>query len=710
MLIQSIDRVRDKDGRSQHAASVTTDAGVIHADHFPHLFVGIHIEEEMVMINGQKQKCYMPTDLGVCANKLRPSSSGRVNLYTKEERRANRLAYQEKKAKKNGKSFDPDGIEENPDDVVLLNLEQLRRDTMFYYSVKDFLSFRDINRLVFSRNNKGFKDIYEVYERMPYELLCLLTTKFEDYFHLFPQICKLQIPKTFEERLNEYRYGARYLLRHMEQNGDTWMPYGEFRDQFYRLFEQVGKPMRYGSPRAVLEYFDEFTIDPKLTDEAKVFRTETKLREMDILNIIDQYRNVASPYRSFDPTEMSDFEDEQRDAILHSVICKGRLSIITGGPGVGKTTVLRKIIDTMREQYPDIQVRFLASTGKAANRIKEALGNPPDVTIKTVHKFLHWGQETIWTEENVREVKDSGLVIVDESSMMDLLIFSKLINALDMQKTKIILVGDCDQLPSVEMGNILSDMIALGVPCFRLCINHRNNGVILENAKKIISGDPFLKEDDCFRIVDAAPSVGWLQAGLCVVDAEKMVDENGEKREIAAFSPYRTEKIDGSTADINKTVQEAIFKGDRKYKCGDRFYVGDRVVMTQTNYEARYFNGDIGVLEQYSRRNGFMVSINGEIRNVADESHMDLAYSLTIHKSQGSEYDEVLITIPKYTPFITRRMLYTAVTRAKSRVTIFASKETIRQVILNNKDRNRRTFLAEIAKKREEEANNKKKA
>ena len=683
MVLYDINRVRDKDGKSTHAATVVTDQGQFHTDFFPCIFVGMMFEKETVMIGGKNMECYMPVNLGACENKRR---------Y-----RAPKPKKKSEEPKDTGS--DTANLETNVDDVITFNLERMRRETIFYYNVKDLLSYNDIVRLTYARNMGKYKDILEKYEQNPYTMLCEMTAD-GTYFSKFPQVARLQIPKTFDERLVEYRYGARYILHHMESSGDTWMPYGEFKREFLSLFKSIGRPMRYGSPRAILEHFDEFDIEDVAGDDAKVFRTETKMREIDVYNIVEQYRRSNSPYPAFSPVGMDGFEDEQKEAVLNSVTCKGRISIITGGPGVGKTTVLKKIVDTMREQYPDVNVRFLASTGKAANRIKESLGQGyDDITIKTVHKFLGWG--AVYDSDKKDEIKESGLIIVDESSMMDLYIFSLLLNALDMQKTKVILVGDCDQLPSVECGNILSDMIALGVPTFYLKKNHRNNGAILENAQRIINGDPFLKEDDHFRIVDNAPSLGWMHAALCISDMEHKVDEEtGEKVEIAAFSPFKTDKMDGNTGDINKMVQESLFKKDAS---GHKpislwgYHIGDRVVFTRTDYNAGYFNGDIGIVTAWNRH--FMVAVNGETKVVVNDSDIELAYSLTIHKSQGSEYDEVFIVIPTYTPFITRRMLYTAVTRARKKVTIFASREVIRKVVMNNSDRNRRTFLAVVAQK-----------
>lgn len=672
MKLCIIDRVKDEKGIDTHAATITTDTCIIHADFFPYMPVGMEFEEEEVFVNNTHIKAYMPTDLGVLKNTFR----------------------------KTGENMDKESSELN-------DIDRSREDALFYYSVKDFISYPDILNITYSDNKKGVgRSIYSQYLKSPYVFICSQTDKYgeELYSGVFPDLSKVVITKTFEERLTEYRYGARYILKTMEHSGDTWMPYSEFKEKFLSLFKSIGKPMRVGNPRAILEYFDDFDIDPVISGDAKVSLKATKMEELDILEIINGYRKVATPFPAFNPGDIDDFfTTEQVFAIKNAIICKGRISIITGGPGTGKTTVLKKIIYTMKENYPDVKIKFLASTGKAANRIKETLGDKT-ITVSTVHKFLGIGNNFYSSKkrETDKEIKQSGLIIVDESSMTDVKIFSMLLNKLDMQKTKIILVGDCDQLPSVECGNILSDLIALDIPCYYLKENHRNNGVILSNAQKIIEGDPFLFEDEHFRIVEESPSIGWMNAAIRTAcdDIKMNTEETDEDKEIAVFSPYRREEIDGSSYHMNNLIQSSIFKGNTTGRCS-RFFIGDKVVFTRNNNsnndKESYYNGDIGIFAGYNRGK-YLVSVNGEIKEVEKKADIDLAYSLTIHKSQGSEYDEVRISIPKYTSFITRRMLYTAITRAKEKVTIYASKGTIRRIILNNSDRDRRTYLSYVSK------------
>ena len=668
MFLCNIERVKDNHNKHTHEATITVKDTVdseesreFRASFFPYMPLGVIFEEQTMFVGGKVQKVYFPVDLGTCAGKIRPQ----------------------------GDNMNSEGME-------VFTLDRVQDDVKFYYSLKEFLSYSEILIMI----GRVQKNVYREFIRNPYAMVCEMRASDEDYFRLFPELAKTVIPRTFDERLQEYRYGAKFLMHRTESQGDTWISYTDFKKNFLRMFDRIGRPMRYGSPWGVLQYFsDDFIVEPGDDGDYMVFLRRTFRKELLILQVVDQYRNAVSPFPSFMPTDMEGLEDEQKNAIVNSITCRGRISIITGGPGVGKTTVLRKVISTMQEQYSDVEVRFLASTGKAANRIRETIGGNNIAQISTVHKFLGRGSSGYYSKKTNEDIKKAGLIIVDESSMTDIDIFSDLLNRLDMQKTKVILVGDKNQLPSVAAGNVLGDLIDLGVPCYYLTKNHRNSGCILENANRILEGNVFLKEDDSFRIVDRSPSIGWIRAGFEVAAAEKnniSGNEDIPQRDLAAFSPYRKENIKGSAYFINKMAQNSIFRGGRSIR---NFYIGDRVIFTRTDYRAGYFNGDIGILTGY-KDGYYYVSVDEEVKTVQDVEDIELAYSITIHKSQGSEYDEIVITIPKYSRFITRRMLYTAVTRARLGVTIYASRSTLRRIIMNDSDRNRKTYMAVVANRR----------
>ena len=438
--------------------------------------------------------------------------------------------------------------------------------------------------------------------------------------------------------------------------------------------------MRVGEPSAILRYFQhEFYLEKPFCKTSKVAFLSTKNKEMDIYNTYIATKDLPTLFPKYHPNIQTDFTEEQKIAIKESILSNGRLSVLTGGPGTGKTTVIEEIVKGIQEEYPETQIRLMAPTGKAAKRIEEVMGDF-DIEISTIHKFLGHGKE-FKTKEDRDRIRASGFIVIDETSMLDLNIFWELLDNIDLEHCKVLLVGDVNQLPSIGAGNILHDMIHIGVPTYYLTLNHRSVKNIKKNADHIIKGEFDLKEDETFKIISKNSSVGWYFAGIDSLEYEKC----------SVISPYRKEQIEGSAYAINHLIQSAKFSTLNK-KIG-KYHVGDLVIFVETNYKKGYFNGEMGTVVSY--HNGcYSVKIGETLVEVEDTKEMELGYSYSIHKSQGSENDTVIISIPRYSDFITRRMFYTAVTRAKQKVLIYASYETIRKVIMNHKDEERLTFLS----------------
>ena len=555
-------------------------------------------------------------------------------------------------------------------------MEHERESAGFFYRTKDFITFADI--LYFCRINEKPLSTYNWY---PFELMNIQSLSSSKPIARFADIDRGFIPTTFEMRLEELRYACREVLTMNESEGHTWISYGDFCTKLNRLLTKSNRTLSSGQqPSAVLRHFNnEFYLDDHLSKDAKVARVYIRNLEYSIYNAITACKNMASPYSQFHPVTTG-LSVEQERAVTGSMTTKGRVSIVTGGPGTGKTTVLTCIVDTLATQYPGTKVAMLAPTNKATKRIEEVIGDR-DICIKTIHKFVGWG--SFVTKEMRDEMRSFQVIIVDEFSMADIEIFWELLSAINLEDTKLILVGDADQLPSVGAGNLLRDLIALGIPTFRLTQNFRSCGLIDKNAKRIINGQVFLEEGDEFRIVPCGVG-GWMSAAITVA---------GEKdADIATISPYRKDSIAGSAGNINDMVQKALYSRDTYSRCG-KFYRGDHVIFTGSNADAGYVNGECGIIVSYYD-GVYTVDVDGATVEVGYEQDIELAYSITIHKSQGSEYDTVIIVLPKASQFVTRRMLYTAVTRAKSQVIVYASKETIRAVIANNTDEERRTFLS----------------
>lgn len=557
-------------------------------------------------------------------------------------------------------------------DESLINdtIQLLRANASFFYRVCNLLSYERYEKLT-----REIPDIAKRFKENPY-ILCEKEDEDGQVYIPFQKLDSVVNLKSFEMRKLELKMAATMILKQNEQRGNTWMTYESFAARFAFILKYNGHPLQVGNASAILNFFPEFYVDLPLTPQSRVAFQKTKSFEYYIERTIRQFIHVPTLFGRYrPPMTLEGLTEEQMEAIRGAILSDGRLSILTGGPGVGKTTVISQIVDGIQNAYPTLEIRLLAPTGKASKRIKEQMGER-EVEVSTIHKFLGYGKKFI-SKEDRDEVKKSGLVIIDESSMVDVEIFYQLLIALDMSKTKIILVGDEDQLPSIGAGDILHDFIKMGIPTFRLTMNFRNTGLIHENAQKIIRGEIDLEQDDYFMIDEKSPTLGWLFAG---VDMENDI----------IVVPYHSEKKNGSVPEINRIAQNR-----RKLTTRIAQYnVGDIVICLKNNYKQGYLNGDIGFYR--GKTDGVHEVLIGEQSISVLDEDLELGYAITIHKSQGSEYPILSICIPEYNSFITRRMFYTAVSRAKERVRIYAKWHVINRIILNNKDEARQTFLGTL--------------
>lgn len=553
---------------------------------------------------------------------------------------------------------------------------RLRQAEEFYYATRDFLFYDDyvyIQKTYPTNCAKKFKT-------NPFFITTLTKENTDIPICTAPVVDSHIILSTFEDRKQEMFYIIKHALQRNESNGHTWMYYSELESYVKKTLASDGHPLLSGGVFPYIRYFsDDFYFEPG-TDlySSKVGLFSTYNTEYIIYRAVSSASRRPTPFPLYEHINNEDLSTEQNKAIKNIITKGGHISILTGGPGTGKTTILREAIDTLLMQYPYSRVHLLAPTGKASKRIKEVFGER-DISISTVHKFLGYGH--ILTRKELDVIHMADLVVVDESSMLDLEIFSRLLTLLDMSHTKLILVGDVDQLPSIGAGNILSDLITLGVHTERLTENYRSLGSIVFNARKMNAGELFLREDDSFKIIDGIPAF----ASDFVTGMDKDAD--------IVITPYRVQNKRGSATNINKIAQERIFRNSRTFSTGD-FRVGDVVVMNHTNYKQGYFNGESGVVLAFLPTGDYVVGFGDRELTVKNPKEMDLGYAITTYKSQGSEYDDIDICIPEFSDFVTRRMLYTAVTRAKRRVRLFASKSTIFKIIMNNPEQIRRTFLS----------------
>ena len=395
-------------------------------------------------------------------------------------------------------------------------------------------------------------------------------------------------------------------------------------------------------------------------------------------------------------TEMGfTFAEEQRHAIrtaLTSPIC-----IISGGPGTGKTSIQRAILNIYKKAFPDSDVVCCAPTGRAARRMEQSTGYP----ASTIHKVLNL------TAGEVHELKDidlleADLVLVDEVSMMDMLTTWYLFNALP-PSCRLILVGDADQLPSVGPGAVLNELLACGkLPAVILdkVFRQSEGSLVAENAQRIRHGVSDLEFGDDFQFWPSAEETQSAQYLMWFYKRE--VDRYGVDN-VALLTPFRKKSKTGVyslNAALHDTINPASPEKD-EIETGQRILrVGDKVMQMKNRDFAS--NGDVGYICTSKRdSDGILVEVDfGDDRVVAYEDaeslrQVELAYAATIHKSQGSEYDAVLINIQNmHGKMLNRALIYTAETRAKKQVIIVGDWEAVVRAIQTADTKRRNTMLA----------------
>jgi exodeoxyribonuclease V alpha subunit len=388
-------------------------------------------------------------------------------------------------------------------------------------------------------------------------------------------------------------------------------------------------------------------------------------------------------------TDTITLDASQENAL--AMMLREPLCIVTGGPGTGKTTILREAL----ARIPNARVALCAPTGKAAKRMAEATG----IEAKTIHRLLSFSPEDgeFWYGANEKLPFD--LVIVDEASMVDVELFAALLQAIDERRTRLVLVGDANQLPSVGPGAILSDLVKSDlVPCARLTQVHRSaaESWICNNAPLILDGEPIdLSVRKDFRFVEVAEPANV--AKFCG-------DELAKDPELQILAPQRNGAA--GTEALNVAIQErfnALRPNDLEWgRKPDKLRNGDRVIHTVNDYELAVFNGEVGTvvdIEEKVLRVQYPDRQYPVAYSKQQAQALKLAYALTIHKSQGSEWGWVIVVVHSTNTFmLTRQLLYTAVTRGKQGVIIVGNRKGVEAALKCKRDTARNTALCDRIK------------
>jgi exodeoxyribonuclease V alpha subunit len=495
--------------------------------------------------------------------------------------------------------------------------------------------------------------------------------------------------------------GALYALRRAAEAGHLYLPWASLETSTAELL---------AIPLAVVA-----EVLPGLTerraiiveaegDERRAYLPELWAAELGIaehLNRLLAHRSTAPPLAVdraiawFEERSRLRFATEQRRAVARAL--EDKALILTGGPGTGKTTLVRAIVDILVRKGQ--RVLLAAPTGRAANRLSEACSRE----VKTIHRLLEVDPRSGEFRRNAARRLEADLVIVDEASMIDAPLAHALLAAL-ADETRLLVVGDADQLPSVGPGRVLSDLIdSARLPVIRLeeIFRQAEESAIIRNAHRIHRG---LKPDlepseasDFFFIRRRQPEE--ILDTLFEVVGRRAPSSFGLKplRDIQVLAPMRRGSL--GTEALNGALRDLLNPGSRGERGADRFRVDDRVMQTRNNYALDVFNGDIG----------FVTGSDGEERwlevaydrrrvryQAADLEDLTLAYACTVHKAQGSEYPCVVLLLHgQHYVMLQRNLLYTAVTRAQRLLIIIGDPSSLEIALANSRQSERYSAVAE---------------
>jgi exodeoxyribonuclease V alpha subunit len=394
--------------------------------------------------------------------------------------------------------------------------------------------------------------------------------------------------------------------------------------------------------------------------------------------------------------------EEQREAVRQAF--REKLLVVTGGPGTGKTTILRAVIRLLEAKR--LRMHLASPTGRAAKRLAEVTGHE----ATTLHRLLEWNPREGGFQRNARNPLETDVVVVDETSMVDVLLAHHLLQAIPLTAT-LLLVGDADQLPSVGPGTVLRDLLAVpGIPAIRLTTIFRQaaRSRIVSNAHRVNRGEfPDLAVTDAggtqdffFLPEDDPEKLQQLVVDLAVRRLPRRYGFDPAE-DIQVLTPMHRGPV--GAGQLNSALQAALNpprEGRSEILRGGRvFRVGDRAMQLRNDYDKEVYNGDLGriaAIDPIEQR----VLVRVDDRTVAyDPSELDelaLAYAATVHKSQGSEYPCVIVPIhTTHYPMLQRNLLYTAITRAKQLLVMVGTTKAIAIATRNDAIRRRHSRLAE---------------
>ena len=523
--------------------------------------------------------------------------------------------------------------------------------------------------------------------------------------------------------ISRIRAGIMYILKDAAlSGGHMYLPIGELYNQFRRLIPELDIKDFNATIKLLNNNELMVLVDRENTSASPVMLKKYYNMEKNIAEKIKTLITKSKKIKKLD-TYIKEIENEigikyapkQLEALNY--IDKSNFFIITGGPGTGKSTIINGLLKILHKDNPMANILMMAPTGRASKRMEETTKRE----ASTIHRVLEFKPTEGFTR-NAENPLEADVIIADESSMIDVPLMSSLVKAIK-SKTKVIIVGDIDQLPSVGPGSVLKDMIDSGVvPVVKLnqVFRQGKDSLIKVNAQNIREGNCNLEFSENEFVLAEEYNPQYLQETIVnyYVDELLKEKENSGSIEKALYNvqvltPTRI-GLAGTVA-LNNKIQEYInpnienevvsnFKNKEGEEVSIRFRVADKVMQTSNNYEKQVFNGDQGIITAIEKEdNDFMIQVEFEdgrvIQYTKDELKGELvhAYAITIHKSQGSEYSTIIMVVSSSHKFMNERNLfYTGITRAKKKVNICGDRAAIERSIQTINSNKRYTLLKDM--------------
>ncbi len=490
--------------------------------------------------------------------------------------------------------------------------------------------------------------------------------------------------------------GIRYLLNEAADDGHVYLPGGRQKPGRAGLIE-LAKDILDINAELIPPALEALRADDGVvTEDLRYYLPPLYHAEVGVASSLRRLLRTSAAKlldRQVESDDGLELAPTQREAVDLSLAHK--VMVLTGGPGTGKTTVTKRILHNF--ELGKLKVALCSPTGRAAKRLGEATGRE----ARTIHRLLEFQPGEGQFKKCYDDKLDVEALIVDEASMIDVVLMNALLRALP-DAARLVLVGDVDQLPSVGPGNVLRDIIGSGeVPVVRLTQIFRQESTshIITNAHRINDGEMPLLDNkqtrDFFFVEEREPArVVEVVEDLCA----RRLPAHGRYdalRDIQVLSPmYRGET---GALNINQRLQEKLNGGAPAFRHGSgEFRIGDKVMQVKNNYDKGVFNGDMGFVEHIdSEKQVLRVRFDESVEyDVPDLDELMLAYAISTHRSQGSEFPVVILPLTtQHYVMLQRNLLYTAITRAKQMIVIVGTRQALGMAVQNNEVAERFTTL-----------------